>query len=60
MVNITKPVDTIRLAVSGPAWDALTWWCYLANHGGEYQLGILVLSNFKLELLMHLSILTID
>ena len=40
----------VRLAVSGIERDAFTWWHLLANCGGDYQLGTLVWSDFKLEL----------
>ena len=42
MVGITKPIDIVRLAVSRLEWDGFTWWHLLANHGGDYQLRILV------------------
>ena len=48
MVAITKAIDMVRLAVSRIKWDAFTWWHQLANHGGNYQFGTLVWSDFKL------------
>ena len=50
MVGITNPVDMVRLAVSRFEQDVFTWWCQLTSCGGNYQLGTLVWSDFKLEL----------
>ena len=63
MVDITKLVDLVRLEVSKLEWDAFTWWQQLANHGGDYQLRILVWFDFinafvdvKHELRLHINL----
>ena len=49
MVGLARPTDMVQLAVSGLEGDAFTWWCQLAHHGVDHELGTLEWLEFKSE-----------